>query len=105
MKNSGRRTWPVGSLRPNEWGLFDMHGNVWTWCQERYKVYAAPPGGGVVEDAEDTAEVLDTELRVVRGGSFVDAPAEVRSARRITVHPTRSNSYVGIRLARTFREK
>jgi serine/threonine protein kinase/formylglycine-generating enzyme required for sulfatase activity len=103
MKNSGRRTRPVGSRMPNDWGLFDMHGNVWTWCQERYKLYAAPPGGRAVEDVEDGPDVLDTELRVVRGGAFPEAPAEVRAARRITASPTRSNNYVGIRPVRTFR--
>jgi formylglycine-generating enzyme required for sulfatase activity len=104
MKNSGRRTWPVGSLKPNDWGLFDMHGNVWTWCQERYfKEYAAPPGGRAVEDAEDEPDVRGTELRVLRGGAAIEAPAEVRAARRVSVHPGRSINYVGLRPARTFR--
>jgi formylglycine-generating enzyme required for sulfatase activity/tRNA A-37 threonylcarbamoyl transferase component Bud32 len=38
--NARERTWPVGSKKPNDLGLFDMHGNVYTWCQERYRDYA-----------------------------------------------------------------
>ncbi len=95
VKNSGRRTSPVGSLKPNDWGLFDMHGNVWTWCQERYK--------RILSDTEDSLEVIDTELHVFRGGSFPESPAEVRAACRIQVHPSRSTHYAGFRLARTFR--
>jgi serine/threonine protein kinase/formylglycine-generating enzyme required for sulfatase activity len=101
MANSARRTWPVGSLKPNDWGLFDMHGHVWTWCQERYK--ATFPGGMVHADVEDGLDVVETELRVLRGGSFPDAPAEVRAARRIPIHPSRSINYAGFRVARTFR--
>src|SRR5438094_7675754 len=35
--NSAGHTWPVGMLKPNDLGLFDMHGNVYTWCQERFR--------------------------------------------------------------------
>jgi formylglycine-generating enzyme required for sulfatase activity len=103
MKNSARRAWRVGSLKPNDWGLFDMHGNVWHWCMERYKANMAPPDGRVREDVEDRMEVSDQELRVLRGGSFTEAPAEVRAARRIPVPASRWSSYLGFRLARTFR--
>ena len=101
--NSAHRTWPVGSLKPNDWGLFDMHGNVWTWCQERYKAKAAFPDGMVIEDAEDNLDVVATELRVLRGGSFPDAPPEVRAARRIPLLPGRASNYAGFRVARTIR--
>ncbi len=104
VNNSSRHTWPVGSLKPNDWGLFDMHGNVWNWCQERYKVYMPLPAGQVYSDSEDGLDVIDTGLRVFRGGSFPESPAEVRAACRIQVHPSRSTHYAGFRLARTFRK-
>src|SRR5207245_3936582 len=45
LGNSKERTWPVGRLKPNDLGLFDMHGNIWTWCQERYLPYGVNGGG------------------------------------------------------------
>jgi len=83
--NSGHRPWPVASLKPNDWGLFDVHGNVWTWCQD------------------DSANGTDSEFRPIRGGSFVDAPAEVRAACRVLTVPMRESPYVGLRPTRTFR--
>ena len=52
LKNSQEQTWPVGSLKPNDLGLFDVQGNVCTWCQERYKEYPLRKGEAV-EDKED----------------------------------------------------
>ena len=52
-KNSKGKTWPVGSLKPNDLGLFDVQGNVFTWCQESYKPYPSVEGDGSAEDKED----------------------------------------------------
>lgn len=70
MKNSGDRTWPVGSLKPNDFGLFDMQGNVYTWCQDRYTSCALGQSGKATEDREDGSALSEKEGRVLRGGGF-----------------------------------
>lgn len=78
----GREHWgathPVGLLKPNAWGLYDMHGNVWEWCQDTFA-----PGG---------------ELRVLRGGSFANGPADCRSAFRYGRLPEERSGSIGVRL-------
>ena len=84
--NADYRSHKVGNLKPNDWGLFDMHGNVWNWCHE------------------DGANIGDTEIHaMIRGGAYVDAPAEVRAACRFQILPERITSYSGLRPVRTFR--
>ncbi len=93
LNNSEERTWPVGSLKPNDLGLFDVQGNVYTWCQERYRPYVRGRGEEVVEDEEDDILVISTDSRVLRGGSFYDQASNVRSANRLNNVPTnRSNN-------------
>jgi hypothetical protein len=105
LNNSATRSWPVGGLKPNDFGLFDMHGNVWGWCQERYKHWIDVSGqaGIRLEDKEDTLSVVDKESRVLRGGSFSYLSMHVRSADRTGSAPSNHNSNNGFRPARTFR--
>jgi formylglycine-generating enzyme required for sulfatase activity len=100
-KNSQERTWPVGSLKPNDLGLFDVQGNLFTWCQESYKQYPAGKGDEAVEDQEDGLVVTSTDSRVLRGGSFLSRASVVRSANRFDSVPTLRNYSVGFRPART----
>ncbi len=102
LQNSRERTWPVESQKPNDLGLFDMHGNVWNWCQERYRDY---PGAKAEasEDVEDVLAINSAESRVLRGGSFVSQVLGVRSARRLRNVPGARYHDVGFRLARTYR--
>ncbi len=103
VKNSQERTWPVGSLKANDLGLFDVEGNVIAWCQERYKEYPAGKGDEAVEDQEDGLVVKDTDTRVLRGGTFVIQASAARSANRNNVAvPTFGNYAIGFRPARTF---
>ena len=100
----GEHAWPVGRLKPNDFGLFDIHGNVWEWCQNRYLPYAELPRTLAVEDTEDNElQILDTEAdrRVLRGGSFLNRAPIVRSAARNRYRASTANYYVGLRVVRT----
>jgi eukaryotic-like serine/threonine-protein kinase len=97
LNNAQNKTWPVGSLKPNDFGLFDVQGNVFTWCQERSRFY---PQGGVADDKEDL-ELLVRSDRRIRGGSFDHQASEVRSAYRERISPESSRSSIGFRVTRT----
>jgi formylglycine-generating enzyme required for sulfatase activity len=83
--------------------LFDLHGNVYTWCQESYQPYPGAEGERAVEDKEGNLDIKDTDSRVLRGGSFVNPASVVRSANRFRSVPTDRHSVVGLRPARTIR--
>jgi serine/threonine protein kinase/formylglycine-generating enzyme required for sulfatase activity len=101
--NSGGRSWPVGSLKPNDFGLFDMHGNIWCWCQERFKDYAIDQDGKPIKDIEDILDVNNDEGRVSRGGCFLYSALNLRSARRSFDAPASRSSFSGFRPAKTYR--
>jgi formylglycine-generating enzyme required for sulfatase activity len=100
QQNSGDRTRPAGRKKPNDLGLFDVHGNVWNWCQDSYKDYP-PEGGEIIDDKEDSVIILSEKDRVVRGGSFVYLASSVRCAYRNRYAPAIRNLIVGFRPART----
>jgi formylglycine-generating enzyme required for sulfatase activity len=99
LKNAGERTFPAGAKKPNDLGLFDMHGNVWSWCQNVYRPY---PAQGGRDDIEDTLSINNQESRVLCGGSFDLRAVNLRSASRSRDVPTDRNINVGLRPARTF---
>jgi formylglycine-generating enzyme required for sulfatase activity len=76
VKNSPSRSQPVGALKPNDLGLFDLHGNLWEWCQDTY----TPDREYIHTHIKLT--VYDQVPRILRGGSFFNPPALVRSAYR-----------------------
>ena len=99
--NAHEQSEPVGSLKPSDLGLFDMHGNVCCWCEDKYQLYPTASDGGVIEDKEDDLVVESTVNRVMRGGSFYYAVPWERSAYRIYLLPTDQGSDNGFRVART----
>ncbi len=102
LKNSQERTQPVGKLKPNDLGLFDVHGNVYTWCQESYQPYTPGINEDQLESKEDALNIVPTKSRLLRGGAFVSLASVVRSAYRYDDMPTYRGVSIGFRLARTF---
>src|SRR5262249_19252971 len=101
QRNGQERTWPVGSKKPNDLGMFDIHGNAYTWCQERFLHHPPIKSSGVSEDNEDTLLVVrSTDGRVSCGGSFNVQASFVRSANRSNNVPTLRVLDFGFRLAR-----
>jgi formylglycine-generating enzyme required for sulfatase activity len=99
-----QRTWPVGQLKPNDFGLFDVYGNVWEWTA--HGVDALRARDGVRLDVEDAVRrVTDQDTRVRRGGGFPYPHAMMRSAHRgpSTSMPTNRRDNLGFRIARTHR--
>ena len=94
--NSGQHTHAVGAKEPNAWGLYDMHGNVWEWCQDRYDKasYTGSPG-------TDPTGPATGAVRVGRGGSWNDPGTRCRSASRGDGAPSYRDGYLGFRLAST----
>jgi formylglycine-generating enzyme required for sulfatase activity/outer membrane protein assembly factor BamB len=87
---SGHTTHPVGQKLPNPWGLYDMHGNVWEWCQDWYGTYR----GGAAVDPQGPASGAD---RVIRGGNCCNSDGIVkdwRSASRGAWSPDRTDGMV-----------
>ncbi|MBT3071474.1 SUMF1/EgtB/PvdO family nonheme iron enzyme [Rhodomicrobium sp. Az07] len=98
--NSGRKTHPVGEKLPNAFGLHDLHGNVWEWCEDCWNdSYAAKPEALKQSGGAWTAG--DCFLRVLRGGSWGDGPQSLRSADRFWSSSDFRLNFVGFRAART----
>jgi formylglycine-generating enzyme required for sulfatase activity len=92
-----RQTAPVGSFKPNAFGLYDMHGNVYEWVEDAWHDnYSGAP-----VDGSAWLEGADARQRVVRGGSWYDPPQSLRAAIRFRSTTDYRGNIAGFRLART----
>jgi formylglycine-generating enzyme required for sulfatase activity len=98
-RNGYGRAGRVGSLKPNDLGMFDMLGNAWEWCHDALAEYPA----GLVEDRAQPGPILAEQRRVLRGGGFFSAAPQLRAAHRMEFHPQAFISQAGFRVARTWR--
>ena len=101
LGNSGRKTHPVGRKEPNAWGLYDMHGNVFEFCDDKWNpnmafgVYLTERNPGYDFDYYHT-------MNITRGGSWFSEPSVCRSATRACYcdWPEMQGWYNGLRVAR-----
>ena len=89
--NSNVKTHPVKSKKANELGIYDMSGNVWEWCQDKYGKYNSTPQNNPIGPSSGTS-------RVYRGGSWVNDTRNCRLSGRNVISPDFRIGYLGLRL-------
>jgi formylglycine-generating enzyme required for sulfatase activity len=102
-RNSQDHSWPVGGLKPNDFGVFDAYGNAQTWCQDTWNQYTT--ADDVNACIQDTEEIIDAHtaenLRVHFGGAFNDPARTLRSQFNGGFEPSGRAVELSFRVART----
>ena len=90
-ENCDATTHPVGLKRPNSWGLYDMHGNVWEWCSDWFEPYPAKP-------LTDPVGPATSKYKVFKGGGWNQEAQFARSSSRFMMSPSNGIHFVGFRV-------
>ncbi|AEH60086.1 protein of unknown function DUF323 [Methanosalsum zhilinae DSM 4017] len=93
--NSYSKSQPVGRKRSNDWGLYDMHGNLWEWCQDRW--HDTYNGAPMYNEPWSEGH---SEGRVIRGGCWHSFPDYCRSSKRYCIEPGERHYSLGFRILR-----
>jgi formylglycine-generating enzyme required for sulfatase activity len=103
-ENSHGQTWPVGQKRPNEFGMFDLIGNSWEWCQNAYEPYPRGTSERPVEDVLAETRVAPNVPRALRGSDYENGASRLHCAARGSSGPDARGASYGFRIARTLQK-
>ena len=98
--NDPQHTYPVGQLKPNAYGLFDIYGNVWEWCDSRRQPYKQ---SNFIDETTNNIFITDSVAMGRRGGSYSYGRDVMRSEHQgaLNYFPNQRRDNVGFRIART----
>jgi len=101
MQNSDGKTHPVGTKKPNDWGVYDMAGNLYEWCKNDFVPYNSLEDANAEGDMDESifGESQDS-MKVLRGGSWYGVAQYMRSSNRYFASPIFKGDIVGFRMAR-----